>query len=411
VAYQGNMTVCFSYPNDLPPGKENKLKLFHYEDTDSDGILDTWVNATTSLDTVNDIICATVTTFSPFTIFVENQVPVSNAGVDQIIEATGISTNVTLNGSLSSDPDGDTLTYTWTGQFGEVPSVSPTIQLGVGVHTITLTVDDDFTGSATDTVVITVQDTTQPVVSDTTATPDPVAVYTQVALSAAINDAASNIDYAEYSTDGAVTWSSMDPISVPSNSVTVSMGMPGFADSSVLRIHVRGVDEAGNTSEPEYTYLPVYDPSDGFVTGGGWIWSPLGAYTPSPELEGKANFGFVAKYKKGANTPTGNTEFRFKAGDLNFHSDSYDWLVVAGSKAMFKGIGTINGGGANKFMLTAEDGDLKNNGAIDTFRIRIWEEDVSGNEVTIYDNQMGEDPDADATTELGGGSIIIHKKK
>ena len=60
---------------------------------------------------------------------------------------------------------------------------------------------------------------------------------------------------------------------------------------------------------------------------------------------GKANFGFVSKYKKGASVPTGKTEFNFKAGDLNFHSDSYQWLVVTqdGTNAQFKGSGTING--------------------------------------------------------------------
>jgi hypothetical protein len=52
-------------------------------------------------------------------------------------------------------------------------------------------------------------------------------------------------------------------------------------------------------------------------------------------LRGKANFGFVAKYKKGATVPDGNTQFQFKAGDLNFHSNSYEWLVVAGNKAQY----------------------------------------------------------------------------
>ncbi|MCC6491142.1 MAG: hypothetical protein IT364_26880, partial [Candidatus Hydrogenedentes bacterium] len=151
----------------------------------------------------------------------------------------------------------------------------------------------------------------------------------------------------------------------------------------------------------------VYDPTAGFVTGGGWSWSPLGAYAADPTLEGKANFGFVAKYKKGTNVPEGNTEFKFKAGNLNFHSDTYEWLVVAGAKAMFKGVGTINGEGSYKFMLTAIDGDLK--GAADTFRIRIWTEE-DGNELTVYDNQMDDAIDADAMTELCGGSIIIHKQ-
>ena len=44
------------------------------------------------------------------------------------------------------------------------------------------------------------------------------------------------------------------------------------------------------------------------------------------------------------------------------------------------------------------------------FRIKIWEE-TNGIEDIIYDNQPGDLDDADATTEIGGGSIVIHKAK
>jgi hypothetical protein len=143
----------------------------------------------------------------------------------------------------------------------------------------------------------------------------------------------------------------------------------------------------------------VHDPSAGFVTGGGWIDSPEGAYAPDPLLTGKATFGFVSKYKKGAQTPEGNTEFVFKAADLNFHSTSYDWLVVnqGGSNAQFKGSGTINGEGDYRFKLWAGDGEP------DTFRIKIWEEDENDNETVIYDNGFDQ--------PIGGGSIVIHTKK
>jgi hypothetical protein len=113
---------------------------------------------------------------------------------------------------------------------------------------------------------------------------------------------------------------------------------------------------------------------------------------------GKANFGFVSKYKKGASVPTGNTEFVFQAADLNFHSSSYDWLVInqSGTNAQFKGEGTINGEGNYKFMLWAGDGDP------DTLRMKIWYED-NGSEVIVYDNGMDQ--------AIGDGSIIVHTKK
>ncbi len=168
-----------------------------------------------------------------------------------------------------------------------------------------------------------------------------------------------------------------------------------------------GVDTALDS-----TMLVVYDSSGGFVTGGGWIDSPSGAYTPEnqddDDLTGKASFGFVSKYKKGASVPTGNTEFTFRAGNLNFHSSSYQWLVVnqGGTNAQFKGSGSINGAGDFRFMLRAGDGG-KND--YDTFRIKVWEEDAAGNETVIYDN--GYDGSGFENGQpIGGGSIVIHKK-
>lgn len=343
-----------------------------------------------------------------------NSPPSACAGQDQIVEQTDpAGANVTLDGTCSSDPDGDTLTYTWTFPWTDesVTGPTPTVLVPHGTWTVTLEVSDG-TDIDTDTAEITVQDTTAPVVSNTTANPNPVAVNTECTITAQINDLASNITYAEYSTDGGIQWYNMDPITAGTNSVNVSVTMPGVLESAILTISVRGTDKKDNTSALENIYLPVYDPSAGFVTGGGWIWSPKGAYTADATLEGKAHFGFVAKYKKGANIPDGDTEFQFSTADFYFYSDTYDWLVVAGYKAMFKGIGTIEGDpDSHKFMISCVDGDLKGNDAKDTFRIRIWDEDGNGGETTIYDNQMGADMDSEATTELGGGSIIIHSGK
>jgi hypothetical protein len=163
-------------------------------------------------------------------------------------------------------------------------------------------------------------------------------------------------------------------------------------------------DDEGAAATAKFEFVVVYDPNGGFVTGGGWINSPAGAYAADQSLTGKANFGFVAKYQNGANVPSGNTEFQFKAGDLNFKSTSYDWLVVAGAKAKFKGSGTINGAGDYAFQLTATDGQV--NGDTDKFRITIWSQSGGG---VIYDNQPGDPDTADASTELGGGSIVVHK--
>jgi len=174
------------------------------------------------------------------------------------------------------------------------------------------------------------------------------------------------------------------------------------------------VDPNYDASLDVFRYLVVYEPYGGFVTGGGWIVSPEGACVEfCGNVTGKANFGFVSKYKKGAATPSGNTQFQLKAGGLKFKSSSYDWLVVAGSKAMYKGVGTIKGeDGQYGFLISVIDADFNQNDGhdIDRFRIIIWDVDTG---VVIYDNQVAGDPDEDAnpTTAIGGGSITIHKAK
>jgi uncharacterized repeat protein (TIGR01451 family) len=106
-----------------------------------------------------------------------NRPPVANAGPDQlVVVGAACQAPVTLNGTGSSDPDGDTLTYTWTsanlppfppivlsGTGDAVTSPTPAAPLPPGVHTIVLTVNDGRGGVASDSVVVTVRDTTPPV--------------------------------------------------------------------------------------------------------------------------------------------------------------------------------------------------------------------------------------------------------
>jgi len=182
-----------------------------------------------------------------------------------------------------------------------------------------------------------------------------------------------------------------------------------YSSAGVYTVTIQLVDINGTVTEETYRYNVVFDASGGFVTGGGWIDSPEGAYTADPTLTGKANFGFVSKYKKGSTVPTGNTEFQFKAGDLNFNSDLYEWLVIAGPQAKFKGDGQINNFGNYGFMVSAIDGQVNGGGGLDKFRIKIWDKD--NNDAVVYDNQLNDAEDAAPMTILGGGSITIHDGK
>jgi len=253
-----------------------------------------------------------------------------------------------------------------------------------------------------------VSDTQAPVVSNVGAAPNPGPVGTLLALTAAVSDGAtggSNITSAEYSIDGG-PYSGMSAADGSFDSPTeIVQAALQLVSASVYSLCVRGRD-AGNVSDPACTLLAVYDPAGGFVTGGGWVLSAPGAFAPDPAVTGKANFGFVSKYLPGASVPSGNTQFRFQTANLDFKSRDYEWLVVAGARAQFKGSGTINGAGDYGFLLTAIDGQVSGGGGVDRFRIKIWER-ASGE--IVYDNQNGQPDSGDAATELGGGSIVIHK--
>lgn len=322
-----------------------------------------------------------------------NSPPVADAGPDQTVEATSpAGASVTLDGSGSTDPDSTPGTnddieffdwYEGATDLGSGETINYTFPLGS--HTVTLVATDFLGETDSDEVIIVVEDTTPPVIS--IIAPVPYGVYP---VSGGLELVFSATD------DVGVTELNGDLTDAAGFSGPVAPGdEPG---TGVYTLVVSAKDAAGNEAE-ETVFFVVYDPTGGFVTGGGWIDSPSGAYTPDdPEdddLIGRANFGFVSKYKKGATVPTGQTEFVFQAGGLNFHSSSYEWLVVTGSNcARFKGSGTINGYGDYKFMLWAGDGP-------DTFRIRIWIEDEStGEETPIYDN--GHDQ------AIEGGSIIVH---
>ncbi|MDP3199749.1 MAG: T9SS type A sorting domain-containing protein [Algoriphagus sp.] len=163
----------------------------------------------------------------------------------------------------------------------------------------------------------------------------------------------------------------------------------------------------GSGCAESIAYLPVYDPNGNFVTGGGWINSPEGALIGTTTV-GKANFGFVSKYKKGSNQVDGNTEFQFNAGNLSFKSILHEagTLVISGKKATYRGEGSINGVSGFKFTLVAIDGQWNGGTNPDQFRIKIW-----GSNGVIYDNGLGADENSEVSTVLGGGSIVIHESK
>jgi hypothetical protein len=275
--------------------------------------------------------------------------------------------------------------------------------------------------NATKTVYLNVIDATKPIVTNTLATPNPLAVGTPSStVTATISDVTtggSNISSACFRIDGgacqSMTAAPGNSFGQPTVNVTGTYTFPAEQLADVIELCVYGTDSWGNTNlKLDCSLIALYDPKNGFVTGGGWIMSPEGAYVADPTLVGKATFGFVSKYQPGKSVPQGNTEFQFHVANFNFKSTVYEWLVVAGARAQFKGSGTINGSGDYGFLLTAIDGQINGGGGEDKFRIKIVNKATGA---VVYDNNMGMDDTGNPTTLLGnagqgGGSIMIQQK-
>ena len=89
----------------------------------------------------------------------KNSLPLVNPGKNRRVKPTGPGwAKVTLDGSGSSDPDDDPLTYSWSGPFENFAGKSrENVTIPLGLHEITLTVEDSNGGVSSDIVTINVR--------------------------------------------------------------------------------------------------------------------------------------------------------------------------------------------------------------------------------------------------------------
>jgi len=303
----------------------------------------------------------------------------------------------------ATDADSDVLTFSWdlgdgTTGTGAAPPSNHTYADN-GTYDIMLAVADGRGGVDTARTTATVSNVA-PTVAAFTVPTTPLALAGGVAtvpISTTFSDPGSGDSHV-------ATLDCGTGVSVQGNAPNgTAGGTCTFSAAGVYTVRLTVLDDDGDSDTEVATgQVVVYVASAAWITGGGWIDSPAGAYTPAASVTGKLTFEFVARYQSSsASNPSGNSKFELSLGKLDFESSALDWLIVSGSSARLQGSGTLNGAGDYGFSLFATDG------APDAIRIRIWNR-LTG--VVVYDNKPGLPTDSDDVTSLGGGSIQVHAR-
>lgn len=332
------------------PAKGHTVGLNFYP-VSSDARADFWVASTDGA-----ILLANALAFvSP----VSNHAPTASAGSAQTREATGPAGAVFTLAASAADADGDPLTYTWGGAVtasGQTAIVSlpPPASARSQTYVVTLTVTDGKGGQATDSVALTVTDTTGPVFQGL-----PVSAMTATATGAT----GAAVSY------GPITAS--DAVDGPRPVVCDRAGIFPIGDTHVT---CSAADSRGNTSTASFMVhvadvtTPGHMWADGEIRTDGLRYQfAFDVYERDPRQ--RANFVFLVR---GAHEAEGE----FIATTTDFVAFSDDPTVRPGRSnrpqvdtVRFSGMGRWNGHSGYRYdVVGVDDGEP---GRRDTFHATI----------------------------------------
>jgi hypothetical protein len=203
-----------------------------------------------------------------------NSPPMCNAGGPYVAECAGPTTSVTLDGSASSDPDCNTITFAWTGPFvgGTASGPKPTVQFsGTGVFNVNLTVSDG-TATAMCSTTVTVQDTTPPSVTCSVTNSSlwpPNHNLVNVGLAVAATDSCSGsppISVQVFSDEGDTAPTgegnfSPDAKDIAAGTLRLRQERKGDADGRVYLVVTTATDTSGNQAHCCSTVVVPHDQS------------------------------------------------------------------------------------------------------------------------------------------------------
>lgn len=290
---------------------------------------------------------------------------------------------ISIAGS-ASDPDGDTITTTWsvTPAAGTDAGAACTITApgslvttvtctDDGTYTLTLTVNDGTAPPVTQSTTLTVANVAPHVTITSPADNTQVNVGSAVTLTATVTDAGSN-DTQTYTVDWGDGSTSTGAVSGGSLSATHT-GIGAYA------VVVKVLDDDGGSDTAEIM-LTAADKATK-VTGGGFVIVD----------GGRTSFGLVAT--QDATGPHGQIQVRIGTSQ-RFHGDTVSAFTTSGNTATWSGTGRWDGTSGYTYQVTVTDTGTGKKAAPDTIAITV----KAPNGTTVWS----------VTGPLRGGNLKIH---
>ena len=361
--------------------------------------------------TVNDVTPPQITglSLSQYALWPANHtlrdITVNYTVTDNCVSQPSVTISISSNEPVNGTGDGDTDPDWYVVDDHHIKLRAERSGAGNGrIYTVTVTVNDGCNPPISESKqVFVAHNITGP------KTGMPFKVGSTVSFNGTFWDKPGNVHTSKWLVDGSSVANGIvtEPTLTQTGKVS---GSYKFNSPGVYKLQMNVTDATGNTSYTNTNneldaIVVIYDPNGGYAYGGGWFQSAAGALTGNSSATGTASFGFAVNYANPAK-PKGETQFEFKAGAFEFNALNFDYLVVNGAKAQFKGTGKIIGGQSGiGFIMTVTDGAEDGSGT-DKIRLKIYNRSTG---FVYYDNQPGASDAAAPVMEIGANSEIFIK--